>query len=73
MNLIKYWWATRWYKYFKEQCDIDNEDEVQEITTLITATELWWNYCGKISGKKERKKLDNHMNEAWEQICHDCT
>ena len=27
-------------------------------------TELWWNYCGKML--RNRKEVDNHMNEAWE-------
>ena len=36
-------------------------------------TELWWNYCGKMSEKKKKKQVDNHIYEACEWTCHECS
>ena len=38
-------WATCWHKNLKEKCEIDYEDEVQEITVASTPMNKIWHCC----------------------------
>ena len=53
-------------KHLKEECDIDDKNEVQEISASKPEQERkdWQNYCGKVVNNLN--KVVNQMYGAWE-------